>query len=209
MAKVAKYDAAGRHQGEMDLDDSVFAARVAAQAVHEAVLMQLAHRRKAHASTKGVGEVSGGGRKPWRQKGTGRARIGTIRSPLRRGGGVSLGPDGRANYEYRLPRKVRRAAIRSVLTDAVREGRLMVMEAPQLAEPKTKRVVELLHEMNVAQRKVVFVLSDRDENFEKSARNIPAAKTLLWSNLNPHDLLKHDHIVVFEAAVPKITEVLA
>lgn len=208
MAKVAKYDGAGRHQGEFELADAVFSTRIHEQAVHEAVLMQLANRRSAHADTKGVGDIPGGSAKPWRQKGTGRARIGSLRSPLRRGGGVTLGPDGNANYVLRLPRKVRRAALRSILTDATRNGRLAVLTDVTYEAPKTKRAVELMASLQAAGTKVLFVLPGRNENFEKSVRNIPRVKALLWSNLNPHDLLNHDRIVVFETAVPKIVEVL-
>jgi len=208
MPKVTKYDAQGKQQGDFQLDDAVFATPVKEQAVHEALLMQLANRRCAQPRVKGYGEVKGGGCKPYKQKGTGRARMGTLRSMLRRGGAVGLGPDGRANYTIKLPRKVRRTALRSLLSDAVKHGRLAVVENVQYKEPKTKQAMALVDGLCVDANKVLFVIPERDENFEKSVRNIPNVKTILFSNLNPHDLLNFEHVVLFEGAVAKILEVL-
>ena len=209
MPKVAKFDASGKQQGEFQLDEAVFAAAIREQAVHEALLRQLANRRSARPRVKGYGEVKGGGGKPFRQKGTGRARMGTMRSSLRKGGAVTLGPNGLANYTSKLPRKVRRAALRSLLSDAVKDARLSIIENVSYDEPKTKKAVALVDSFDFeAKEKVLFVIDERNENFEKSVHNIPNAKVLLWSNLNPHDLLHFERVVLFEGAVEKVVEVL-
>ena len=208
MPKVNSFDAKGQAKGEFQLDDAVFAADIKEQAVREALLRQLANRRKAKPKVKTYGDVKGGAGKPYRQKGTGRARMGTMRSALRRGGAIALGPMGNSNHVYKLPKKVRRAALRSILSDAVSAQRLTVLENVSFEEPKTKRAVELFDAMNLDEReKLLLVIDDRNENFEKSVRNIPNVKVLLWSNLNPHDLLHFDRLVFFESAVEKVVEV--
>lgn len=209
MPKVTKYDASGARKGDVELNDVVFAAPRKDQAVHEALLRQLANGRSAHPRVKGYSDTVGGGGKPFRQKGTGRARMGTMRSSLRRGGAVTLGPNGLANHVIKLPRKVRRAALRSLLSMACRTGKLSVVENVQFEEPKTKKAVELLAGLEFSTEKVLFVLPERDSNFEKSVRNLPLAKALLAGNLNPHDLLHYERIVMFEAAVEKVVEVLS
>ena len=210
MVKVTKFDNTGKASGDYELDSVVFAGPVRKQVVQEVLLMQLAHRRSARPKCKGVGEVMGGGGKPFRQKGTGRARMGTMRSPLRRGGGVSLGPDGRANYKQRLPRKIRRAALRSILSSAVKMNRLSILEDVTFEAPKTKSAVSLLNTLNFgAKAKVLFILPEKNVNFEKSVSNVPKTKTILSSNLNPHDLLNFDQIVFFEGSVQKVVGVLA
>jgi large subunit ribosomal protein L4 len=210
MVKVTKFDATGKASGEYELDSVVFAGPVRKQIVQEVLLMQLAHRRSARPKCKGVGDVAGGGSKPYRQKGTGRARMGSMRSPLRRGGGVSLGPDGRANYKQRLPRKIRRAAIRSILSSCVKMNRLFVVEDINYDAPKTKTAVTLLNTLNFGvSTKVLFVIPEKNFNFEKSVSNVPKTKAILSSNLNPHDLLNFDQIVFFEGSVQKVTGVLA
>ncbi len=208
MVSVKKFDPTGAVAGECELKDEVFASRIKTQAVYESVLRQLANKRRANPKTKTRSEVRGGGRKPWRQKGTGRARAGSIRSPLWRTGGVAMGPDG-ANHKQSLPRKVRRAALRSILTDKVRQGALSVIDPVNLEVPKTKSVIELLSKMEASTGKTLFILAERDAVFERSARNIPGVKTLHIATINPHDLLKHERVVLFEDAARKIEEVFA
>ncbi|MBI4871818.1 MAG: 50S ribosomal protein L4 [Candidatus Riflebacteria bacterium] len=208
MATVTKYDASGARAGEIALGDAVFAARIMPQSVYESVLRQLANRRHANPTTKDRAEVRGGGRKPWKQKGTGRARAGSTRSPLWRTGGVAMGPDGR-NYQQSLPRKVRRAALRSILTDKVRQGKLGVISPVVLEAPRTRKVVELLEKLEVGQARTLFVLAERNDNFQKSVRNLTTAKALVLSCINAHDLLNYERIFLFEDAAKKIEEVFA
>jgi large subunit ribosomal protein L4 len=208
MATVKKYDATGAAAGEVSLVDSVFAARIQTQSVQEAVLRQLANKRRANPTTLDRAEVRGGGRKPWKQKGTGRARAGSTRSPLWRTGGVAMGPDGHNHY-MALPRKVRRAALRSILTDKLRQGKLSVISPVVWAAPKTKMAVELLQKLEVGEAKTLFVLAERNEVFQRSMRNLPQAKALVLSCLNAHDLLKYERVFLFEDAAKKIEEVFA
>lgn len=209
MVTVNKLDEKGNQSGSFGLEDAVFGTRVRVVTVGDALVRQLSNKRKAHANTKDRTEVHGGGRKPWRQKGTGRARAGSIRSPLWKGGAVAMGPRGEANYTKDMPKKARRAAIKSLLTSKTRKGQISVMAPVALTAPRTKAIIEILKNMDLGSQRVLFVMADRDVNFEKSVRNIPAAKALLCTNLNPHDLLNYDRVVLFEGAVPKITEVLA
>ena len=209
MVTVNKWDEKGQKAGEISLEDSVFAARIKPVTVGDSLVRQLANRRRARANTKDRSEIRGGGRKPWRQKGTGRARVGSIRSPVWRGGAVAMGPRGEMNYQQDMPKKARRAAIRSILSSKVRGKALSVIAAVRLESPKTKTVVDLIESMQLAGRKVLFILPERDQNFERSVRNLPTAKALLCTNLNPHDLLYYDNLVLFEGAVKKIMEVLS
>lgn len=208
MVSVQKFDATGGQAGEATLSDGVFGTRIRNQAVYETVLMQLSNKRTANPTTKDRSEVRGGGRKPWKQKGTGRARAGSIRSPLWRKGGVAMGPDF-TNHTQRLPRKLRRVALRSILTDKVREGKLSVIAPIVYDAPKTKNVIALLAKLGFAGAKTVFVLGAKSENFERSVRNLPGVKTLSLSTINPHDLLNHERVVLFEDAARKIEEVFA
>jgi large subunit ribosomal protein L4 len=209
MVTVKKLDEKGNQAGSFGLEDAVFGARIKVQTVGDALIRQLSNKRKAHANTKDRTEIRGGGRKPWRQKGTGRARAGSVRSPLWKGGAVAMGPRGEANFVKDMPKKARRAAVRSLLSSKARKEQVLVMAPLALSAPKTKAIVDILKNMDVGAQKVLFVLPARDVNFEKSVRNIPAAKALLAANLNPHDLLNYDRVVLFEGAVQKITEVLS
>ena len=208
MATVKKYDATGAAAGEISLGDSVFAARIQIQSVQEAVLRQLANKRRANPTTLDRAEVRGGGKKPWKQKGTGRARAGSTRSPLWRTGGVAMGPDGHNHY-MGLPRKVRRAALRSILTDKLRQGKLGVISPVVWAAPKTKMAVELLQKLEVGEAKTLFVLAERNDVFQRSMRNLPQAKAVIFSCINAHDLLKYERVFLFEDAAKKIEEVFA
>ncbi len=205
MPKVAVYNMAGAQVGEMELSDSVFGIEPNEAVVHQVVKAQLANRRVGTASTKTRGMVRGGGRKPWRQKGTGRARAGSRRSPLWRGGGTVFGPHPR-DYSIRLPKKVRRLALKSVLSDKVNNGEIVVLEALTFEEPKTKRIIEVLNALNVV-GKALVVTADGDINVTKSARNIPGVKPLRADFINVYDLLAYDKLVITKDAVAKVEEV--
>jgi large subunit ribosomal protein L4 len=208
MAKVAVYNIAGQQTGEIELNDTVFGVEVNEAVVHQALVMQLASQRQGNAATKTRAMVRGGGRKPWKQKGTGRARAGTIRSPLWVGGGTVFGPHPRS-YSFRMPRKARRLAIKSALSAKVQSGELVVLEAIQYDQPKTKQVVELLKSFGLEERKALLITREADENVEKSSRNIPGVKALTTSGLNVFDLLHHDKLLITRDAVARIEEVLA
>ena len=208
MPKVAVYDMTGAKTGEMELNDSVFGVEVNEAVVHQAVVMQLASQRQGTHATKTRSMVRGGGRKPWKQKGTGRARAGSIRSPLWVGGGVAFGPHPRS-YKFSMPRKARRLAIKSALSAKVNEGDLLVVEDISFAAPKTKDVVKLLGNFEAQEAKALIITVENDENVAKSSRNIPGVKAIGTIGLNVYDLLHHDKVFVTKEAVAKIEEVLA
>ncbi len=208
MPIVAVYDITGAKTSEMELNDSVFGVDVNESVLHQAVVMQLASQRLGTASTKTRGFVRGGGKKPWKQKGTGRARAGSIRSPLWVGGGTVFGPHPRS-YAFRMPRKQRRLAIKSALTAKLQDGELVVLDTINFDAPKTKSVLKLMSDFNVANKKVLIVTADMLENVEKSARNIPGVKAIpASSSLNVYDLLYHDKVFVTKEAITRIEEVL-
>lgn len=208
MPQVAKYDTTGNQVGEIDLADSVFNEKINEHVVHQVVNAQLAAMRRGTASTKTRGEVSGGGRKPWRQKGTGRARHGSIRSPLWVGGGTVFGPKPR-DYTQRVPKKVKRLALRSILTDKLKNNNLIILDELDFDQPKTKQMVELLTNLNLADKKVLIIIPEKNANIYLSARNIPGVKTLVVDALNAYDLLNNDYIIMVKDAVQKVEEVLA
>jgi len=187
--------------------DGTFAAEVKIHLFHQVVRMQLAKRRQGTASTKTRGEVSGGGRKPWRQKGTGRARAGSTRSPLWRGGGVALGPKPR-DYAYKLPKKVRRAALRSALSMKTQEGLLKVIDRLDLPAPKTRQMVSFLRDLGV-EKAVVILLADDNRNVQLAARNLPGVKVLRVEGANIYDLLAHDYLLCTREALLKLQEKVA
>jgi len=208
MPKVAVYDMTGAQTGEIELNDSVFGVEVNEAVMHQAVVMQLANQRLGTASTKTRGMVRGGGRKPWRQKGTGRARSGSTRSPIWVGGGTVFGPQPRS-YAFSMPRKARRLAIKSALSAKVQAGELLVMEDIAIKEPKTNTVVGMLDSLKIGDDKALIIVSATDENVEKSSRNIPGVKSITSQGLNVYDILYHDKVLVTKDAVSKIEEVLA
>ncbi|VBB04837.1 50s ribosomal protein ul4 [Lucifera butyrica] len=208
MPKVAVYDINGAQTGDIELNDNVFGVEINDALVHQAVVMQLANQRLGTAATKTRGLVRGGGRKPWKQKGTGRARSGSIRSPLWVGGGTVFGPQPRS-YAFTMPRKARRLAIKSALTAKVQNGNLVVLEDVQFAEPKTKNVVKMLDNLQSTDNKNLIVVANVDDNLKKSARNIPGVKTIDNLGLNVYDILYHDKVFVTKDAVARIEEVLA
>jgi large subunit ribosomal protein L4 len=205
MPKLDVYDAQREKVGEIELSEAVFAAEVKPHLLHEVVGWQLAKRRAGTAHTKTRAEVRGGGKKPWRQKGTGRARVGSRRSPLWRGGGTTFGPRTR-DYSYSLPKKVRKAALRSALSDKLAEEKLVVLKGFDLEAIKTKAFVEVLGRFELAD--VLVVTDQPDEVLEKSSRNVPRVKVLRAEGLNVYDILRHDRLVLLEPAVGRIEEAL-
>lgn len=206
MPTVKKYNMSGAEVGTVELNDAVFGVEVNAAVMHLAVVRQLANERLGTHATKTRAMVRGGGRKPWRQKGTGRARAGSSRSPIWVGGGTTFGPQPRSYYKA-MPRKARRLAVKSALSDKVNNNELYVIDQLTLAAPKTKEVLNVLNNFNVGDAKVLF-LTDGDKNVELSARNIQGVKALPWENMNIFDLLHHDKLFIAEGAIAKIEEVL-
>ena len=206
MAKVAVYNMEGKEVGNMDLNDAVFGVEINEHLVHMAVLQQLANKRQGTQKAKTRSEVRGGGRKPWRQKGTGHARQGSTRSPQWTGGGVVFAPTPR-DYSFKLNKKEKRAALKSALTSRVVENKFVVVDELKLDEIKTKKFVEVLKNLNV--EKALVVLNDMDEKVIASAANIPTVKTTQTNELNVFDVLKYDTVVVTKAAVATIEEVYA
>ena len=206
MAKVSVYNMEGKEVGNMDLNDAVFGVEINEHLVHMAVVQQLANNRQGTQKAKTRSEVSGGGRKPWRQKGTGHARQGSTRSPQWTGGGVVFAPTPR-DYSFKLNKKEKRAALKSALTSRVVENKFVVVDELKLDEIKTKKFVEVLKNLNV--EKALVVLNDMDEKVIASAANIPTVKTTQTNELNVFDVLKYDTVVVTKAAVATIEEVYA
>ncbi len=195
------YDIEKTKVAEIDLSDHVFGAEVNEHVLYEVVRMQRASRRQGTASTKPRNDVSGGGKKPWRQKGTGRARAGTSRSPLWRGGGTVFGPHPR-DYSYTIPKKVRKAALKSALSVKVKEDRVIILRDFPMDEIKTKRFQEVLDRFALGT--ALFVLDEKNTILEKSSRNIKSVKMMRSEGINVFDLLKYDTLVLLEPAVKKI-----
>lgn len=206
MPKVDVYDEKKQKVGEIELSDDVFGAEIKPHLLHEVVVWQLAKRRAGTACTKTRSEVRGGGRKPWRQKGTGRARVGSRRSPLWRGGGTTHGPKPR-DYDYNVPKKVRKAALKSALSDKLAEEKLMVLRGFGLESIKTKAFADVLAVFQT--QNVLVVIAGPDEVLEKSARNIPMVKVLRAEGLNVYDILRYDRLMLLEPAVGRIEEALS
>lgn len=207
MPKVAVYNMSGAQVGEIELADSVFGIEPNQHVLHEAVVMLRASLRQGTHKTKGRSEVSGGGRKPWRQKGTGRARQGSIRAPQWKGGGTVFGPTPRS-YKYKLPKKVRRLAIRSALSSKVLDNNIVVLDELKMNQPKTKEFVNMLKNLKV-DRKALVVAAEYNDNVALSARNIPGVKFVEAGGINVLDVLKHDKLIITKEAVQKVEEVLA
>jgi large subunit ribosomal protein L4 len=206
MPVVDVYNVKREKVGELTLKDDIFGVEVYPPILHEVVTWQRAKRRAGTACTKTRGEVSGGGRKPWRQKGTGRARAGSIRSPLWRGGGTVFGPKPRS-YDYTLPKKVRRLALKMALSSKVANGQLVILEDYPYTTPRTKDFVQL---MKTFEMEKALVITDREhEALTLSARNLPTVQVLPTAGLNVYDILKYDHLVVLSPAVAQIEARLA
>ncbi len=206
MANVSVFNMEGKEVGTMELNDAIFGAKVNEHLVHLAVVSQLANKRQGTQKAKTRSEVSGGGRKPWRQKGTGHARQGSTRAPQWTGGGVVFAPVPR-DYTIRLNKKEKRAALKSVLTSKVQENKLIVVDELKFDEIKTKAMKNVL--ANLKADKALVILNDNDQNVVLSARNIEGVETALTNTINVFDLLKHNTVVVTKAAVETIEEVYA
>lgn len=207
MPKVALFNQSGSQVGEIELNESVFGIEPNQNVLFEAIIMQRASLRQGTHKTKIRSEVSGGGKKPWRQKGTGRARQGSIRSPQWRGGGTVFGPVPRS-YSYKLPKKVRRLAIKSALSSKVLEENIVVLESLAFEAPKTKDFKAVLTGLSV-NKKALVVTADLDENVALSARNIPGVTVVTANSVNVLDVVSHDKLIMTKAAVEKVEEVLA
>ncbi|MDO9516176.1 MAG: 50S ribosomal protein L4 [Syntrophales bacterium] len=195
------YDIEKTKVAEVELNESIFGAEVNEHILYEVVRMQLACRRQGTASTKTRSDVRGGGRKPWRQKGTGRARAGTSRSPLWRGGGTVFGPHPR-DYSYKVPKKVRRAALKSALSMKVKEDKVIILRDFPMDEIKTKRFQEVVDRFELGT--ALFVLDEKNTILEKSSQNIKSVKMMRSEGINVYDLLKYDSLVLLEPSVKKI-----
>ena len=207
MPKVNVYNQAGEQVGEIELHDSVFGIEPNKHVMSEVIISLRASQRQGTAKVKNRSEVRGGGRKPWRQKGTGRARHGSIRSPQWRGGGVVFGPVPRS-YAYKLPKKVRRLAMKSALSTKVQDNEMIVLDQLIFEKPKTKDFVSVLNNLSV-DKKALIVINGNDENVVLSARNIPGVKVVNSNTLNVLDVIGHDKLIMTKDAVQEVEEVLA
>jgi len=207
MPKVTLFDQKGSNVGEIELAESIFGIEPNQSVLFEAILMQRASLRQGTHKVKNRSEVAGGGRKPWRQKGTGRARQGSIRSPQWRGGGTVFGPQPRS-YSYKLPKKVRRLALKSALATKVQEENILVLESLAFEAPKTKEFVSFLNGLSV-DTKALIVTDVVNDNVALSARNIPGVTVVEAAGLNVLDLVSHNKLIITKAAVEKVEEVLA
>ena len=205
MPTISVYDMTGKQTGTMELSADIFGIEPNVAVMHSAVINYLANQRQGTQSTKTRSEVSGGGRKPWRQKGTGHARQGSTRSPQWTHGGIALGPKPRS-YRFALPKKVRRLALKSAFSSKVIAGEMLVLENLTVEEIKTKTIVNMLNALG-ADRKVLLVLPEKDEKVVLSARNIPGVKTALVNTLNVYDILNCDKFIVVKDAVAQLEEV--
>ena len=206
MANVSVFNMEGKEVGTIELNDSIFGVEVNEHLVHMAVVAQLANKRQGTQSAKTRSEVAGGGRKPWRQKGTGHARQGFTRSPQWTGGGVVFAPKPR-DYSFKMNRKEKALAIKSALTSRVNEKKIFVLDELNFDEIKTKKMVNVLNGLNV--NKALVVLGEKNETVQASAKNIPTVRTALSSTISVYDLLKYDNLVITKDAVAKIEEVYA
>ncbi len=206
MAKVSVLNQAGSSVGDIELNDAIFGIVPNEAVLFEALVQQRASLRQGNHKVKTRAEVAGGGRKPWRQKGTGRARQGSIRSPQWRGGGIVFGPSPRS-YSYKLPKKVRRLALLSALSTKVREEDMIVLDGLTFDAPKTKEFIKVLAALSI-DKKALIVTADLDETLALSARNIPGISVVTATGINVLDLIGHNKLVMTKAAVQKVEEVL-
>ena len=206
MASVKVYDIEGKEVETLELNDSIFGVEINEHLMHLAVVGQLANSRQGTQSAKTRSEVSGGGRKPWRQKGTGHARQGSTRSPQWTGGGVVFAPTPR-DYSFKMNKKEKAAAIKSALTTKVNEGKLVVVEGMEFDAPKTKTITTLLNGLD--KKKVLIVVAEEGKNATLSVRNIPTARGVFANSINVYDILKYDNVILTKSAVAAIEEVYA
>jgi large subunit ribosomal protein L4 len=207
MPNVALYNISGNQVGEIELNENTFGANVNVEAMHQVVKMYLANQRQGTQSALTRAEVRGGGIKPWRQKGTGRARHGSIRSPQWKHGGIVFAPKPRS-YRYTVPKKIKRIAMKSALSSKVNDNNIIVIEELNFDAPKTKQVVSLLQNLKI-DSKTLIVVAENNENIVKSARNIEGVTTAFVNTLNVYDILKYDKFIITKDAVKKVEEVYA
>lgn len=208
MPKLSVYNLAGQVTGEIELNDQVFGVEFNEAVVHQAIVMQLANQRQGTSATKTRGMVRGGGRKPWKQKGTGRARCGSTRSPIWVGGGTTFGPQPRS-YAKKMPRKARRLALCCALSAKVAAGEMVVVEGLAFDAPKTKNVVAMLNAFDAADKKALLITDGENTNVELSARNMPKVTAISNIGLNCFDILNSNKVFLSKEVVEKIEEVLA
>ncbi|GAB4113981.1 MAG: 50S ribosomal protein L4 [Candidatus Caldatribacteriota bacterium] len=206
MTELSLYNIKGEEVGELSLKEDIFNAKINKYLVHQVVKRYLADKRRGTASTKTRGEVNGGGAKPWRQKGTGRARAGSNRSPIWVGGGTIFGPQPR-DYSFSLPKKMKIAAIKSILSDKMKNGEIIILDQLTLEDAKTKKMAEILKNLQ-ALEKPLIVIGKEDENIAKMVRNIKGAMVLPSSKINSYDLISHQKLIFTKEAIQKIEEVL-
>ncbi|EZH64460.1 MULTISPECIES: 50S ribosomal protein L4 [Geomicrobium] len=206
MPKVTVFNQSGSQVGDVELAEAVFGITPNENVVHDAVVMQQASLRQGTQKAKTRSEVRGGGAKPWRQKGTGRARHGSSRSPIWKGGGVIFAPTPRS-YSYKLPKKVRRLALKSVLSDKVQNDALIVLDELSLDAPKTKDMINILSSLSA--EKTLVVTAERNANVEKSANNLPNVKTITATGVNVLDVINYDKVIITKEAVERVEEVLS
>lgn len=205
MAVVDVYNFQGKKTSQMELNEDVFNTPIKAHVIHQVMVSQRLDRRSGSASTKSRSEVRGSGSKLWRQKGTGRARVGQASSPTRRGGGIAFGPAPR-KYVRKVPKKVRRSALRMALTDKYQTDRLIVVNGFDLPEIKTRDFVEAMENFNVD--RALIVTSEKNEVLEKSSKNVPWVKVMRYQGLNVYDVLRHEHLFLDQSAISMIEEAL-
>lgn len=208
MPRVAIYTIENKKTGEMDLNEDIFNIEVNKGLLHQAVIRQLASRRLGTHATKTRAMVRGGGRKPWKQKGTGRARSGSIRSPLWVGGGITFGPQPRS-YAFSMPRKQRRLAIKCALSDKVQSGDFIVLEDIDFEVPKTKSIVKMMDDFSFTGEKALIITGEKKENVERSVSNLKKIKTINTDGLNVYDILNHTKLFITKNAIERIEEVYA
>ncbi len=206
--KIAVYNQSAEQTGEIDLNDKIFGVKPTLHLLAEAVRIQASNARKGLANTKTRGEVSGGGKKPWRQKGTGRARVGSTRSPIWRHGGITFGPTSDRNWSLKINKKAKTKALFMSLSDKVTDGKLIIIEGLKLEAPKTKEFVQIMAsfeaKLNGLGKNQLFVVPKKDENLDRASRNIPNLKSANATSLNVTDVLKADTLVLMKDALPVI-----
>ncbi|MEG0004864.1 MAG: 50S ribosomal protein L4 [Clostridium sp.] len=206
MSKVTLFNVNAEKVGEIELSDAVFGVEINAEVMHQVVKMQLANKRQGTQSALTRAEVRGGGIKPWRQKGTGRARQGSIRAPQWTHGGIVFAPKPR-DYSFSMPKKVKRLALKSALSSKVASNEVIVLDSLSMEAPKTKTMVEMLSKFDV--KKTLIIVKESDENIYKSVRNIVGAHVIPVNNINVYDILKYDNMIITKDAVEKVEEVYA
>lgn len=200
MIKLNTYDIEGKEAGSIDLKDEVFGVEVNKCVITDAVLNELANKRRGTANTKTRAEVRGGGKKPWRQKGTGRARHGSIREPQWKGGGVAHGPKPRSYY-YRLPKKVKVAAYKSIMSDKIKGNNILVLDELKFTGPKTKQILGILNKFNLGNLKTLLIVNEKNDNLKRAVNNLLNVKILYLNNLNCFDLMRFGKLIFTKSAI--------